>query len=131
MPGRATAHHEVHARSDDDPALARTRPWPTMHDLTSLRTVMYGAAPMYVERLKEALDRFGPVFVGVFAQGEAPLACTWLAKEEHVATDEASQRRLASVGSRVLRRPGSYRGSGRPGRRAEHDWARSSFGATW
>ena len=73
-------------------------PWPTAHDLTSLRTVMYGAAPLYVERLKEAVARFGPVFVGVFAQGEAPLACTWLPRGEHLVSDEESQRRLASVG---------------------------------
>lgn len=73
-------------------------PWPVTRDLSSLRTVMYGAAPMYVERLKEALDRFGPIFVGVFAQGEAPLACTWLPKGEHVVSDEAGTKRLASVG---------------------------------
>ncbi|MCL4748082.1 MAG: AMP-binding protein, partial [Burkholderiaceae bacterium] len=73
-------------------------PWPTTHDLTSLRTVMYGAAPLYVERLKEAVARFGPIFVGVFAQGEAPLACTWLPKEEHAGSDEKTERRLASVG---------------------------------
>lgn len=73
-------------------------PWPARQDLSSLRTVMYGAAPMYVERLKEAIRRFGPIFVGVFAQGEAPLACTWLPKEEHVASGEAGAKRLASVG---------------------------------
>ncbi|MCL4182677.1 MAG: AMP-binding protein [Burkholderiaceae bacterium] len=73
-------------------------PWPVQRDLSSLRTVMYGAAPMYVERLKEAIDRFGPIFVGVFAQGEAPLACTWLPKEEHAVSDEGGLKRLASVG---------------------------------
>jgi long-chain acyl-CoA synthetase len=59
---------------------------------------MYGAAPMYVERLKEAVERFGQVFVGVFAQGEAPLACTWLSKEDHILSDEARLKQLASVG---------------------------------
>lgn len=73
-------------------------PWPTKFDLSSLRTVMYGAAPMYVERLKEAIDRFGQVFVGVFAQGEAPLACTWLPKEDHSLSDKSGLKRLASVG---------------------------------
>lgn len=73
-------------------------PWPVERDLSSLRTVMYGAAPMYVERLKEAIRRFGPIFVGVFAQGEAPLACTWLPKEEHAVSDERGLVRLASVG---------------------------------
>ena len=73
-------------------------PWPVDRNLSSLRTVMYGAAPMYVERLKEAIDRFGPIFVGVFAQGEAPLACTWFPKEEHGAVDGVTVKRLASVG---------------------------------
>lgn len=73
-------------------------PWPVQRDLSSLQIVMYGAAPMYVERLKEAISRFGPIFVGVFAQGEAPLACTWLPREEHAVSGEVGVKRLASVG---------------------------------
>ena len=73
-------------------------PWPTEHDLSSLKTVMYGAAPMYLEPLREALRRFGPVFTGVYAQGEAPLAVSFLPKAEHVANSAVEEQRLASVG---------------------------------
>ena len=73
-------------------------PWPTACDISSLRTVMYGAAPMYVERLKEALARFGPIFLQVYAQGEVPLVCTYLTKHEHVADHPRTEHRLASAG---------------------------------
>lgn len=73
-------------------------PWPVSSDISSLQTVQYGGAPLHLEPLKRALDRFGPIFVNVYAQGEAPLACTMLPKEEHIATTEAAERRLGSVG---------------------------------
>ncbi|MGH7002425.1 MAG: class I adenylate-forming enzyme family protein [Alphaproteobacteria bacterium] len=72
-------------------------PWPPAHDISSLRSVMYGGAPIYVDRLKQALARFGPIFVQVYAQGEAPLACTFLSKLDH-AGDPANEQRLASAG---------------------------------
>ncbi len=71
-------------------------PWPVPFDVSSLQTVQYGGAPMYLEPLKRALDRFGPIFVNVYAQGEAPLACTVMPKAEHVGPDAAT--RLGSVG---------------------------------
>ncbi|MDH3233528.1 MAG: AMP-binding protein [Alphaproteobacteria bacterium] len=72
--------------------------WPVPYDISSLQTVQYGGAPLHLEPLNRALDRFGPIFVNVYAQGEAPLACTILPKAEHVATDEVTKRRLRSVG---------------------------------
>jgi len=68
------------------------------HDLSSLHTIVYGGAPMYVERLREAVDAFGPIFVQIFAQGEAPMACTSLSRHEHVGRDDMTLRRLASAG---------------------------------
>src|SRR6266487_4619371 len=38
-------------------------------DLSSLRWIVYGGSPMYVEDLKEALRRIGPVFVQICGQG--------------------------------------------------------------
>jgi acyl-CoA synthetase (AMP-forming)/AMP-acid ligase II len=68
-------------------------------DLRSLHTVIYGGAPMYVEHLEAALGAFGPVFVQIFGQGEAPMTITLLPKEEHVTRgDAAAIRRLASAG---------------------------------
>ena len=71
------------------------------YDISSLRTVMYGGSPMYLEPLKKAVATFGPVFVQGYAQGEAPRAITWLPKEDHVVTG-ADERRLASSGRECL-----------------------------
>jgi fatty-acyl-CoA synthase/long-chain acyl-CoA synthetase len=64
-------------------------------DLSALRTILYGAAPMSPERLQEGLDRFGPVFVQLYGQSEAPNFITRLAREDHVAGDD---ERLRSCG---------------------------------
>ncbi len=69
------------------------------YDLSSLHTIFYGGAPMYVEQLLEAVRRFGSIFVQIFGQGEAPMTCTSLPKEEHLAGDDPVKlKRLASAG---------------------------------
>lgn len=52
-------------------------------DTTSLSTVVYGAAPITPDRLREALDAFGPVFVQLYGQTEVPDLITTLGKREH------------------------------------------------
>jgi len=52
-------------------------------DVTSLQTVVYGASPMGREPLLEALDRFGPIFVQLYGQTEAPNQLTVLRKSDH------------------------------------------------
>ncbi len=47
---------------------------------------------MPVERLNQAMNIFGPVFVQTYGQLEAPMTITWLRKEEHVGS------RLGSAG---------------------------------
>jgi fatty-acyl-CoA synthase len=61
-------------------------------DLSSLQTVYYGAASINPVRLKEAIDRFGPIFAQYYGQSEAPMAISYLAKGDH---DDA---RLSSCG---------------------------------
>jgi fatty-acyl-CoA synthase len=61
-------------------------------DLSSLQTVYYGAASINPVRLREAIDRFGPIFAQYYGQSEAPMAISYLAKGDH---DDA---RLASCG---------------------------------
>ncbi len=69
------------------------------YDLSSLRTVVYGGAPMPVERLKEALAIFGPIFVQVFGLSETPHPITSMGKRSHVdGTLEQLEQRLASAG---------------------------------
>jgi acyl-CoA synthetase (AMP-forming)/AMP-acid ligase II len=69
------------------------------YDLTSLRTLLYGAAPMSPDRLKQAVRRFGPIFAQFYGQTEAPMMLTSLQKEEHVVLDAARERAIfASCG---------------------------------
>lgn len=68
-------------------------------DLSSLKTILYGGGPMYVEQLKEALSAFGAIFVQIYGQGEAPMTVTCLPKSEHVYEGNPDrERRLASSG---------------------------------
>jgi fatty-acyl-CoA synthase len=67
----------------------------TQFDLSSLETVFYGASSIAPARLKEAIERIGPVFSQFYGQAEAPMAITHLRKSEHDVND---MRRLASCG---------------------------------
>ena len=68
-------------------------------DFSSLRYLMYGAAPMSLEKLKKAIGVFGPVMTGGYGQTEAPASISYLRPDEHMAGDGlASDERLASVG---------------------------------
>jgi fatty-acyl-CoA synthase len=67
-------------------------------DLSSLETVFYGASAISPARLKEAIERIGPVFFQFYGQAEAPMTITVLRKAEHDAKD---MRRLASCGRPV------------------------------
>ncbi len=64
-------------------------------DLSSLETVYYGASAINPVRLKEAINRFGPIFAQYYGQSEAPMVITYLARADHLTGDD---RRLASCG---------------------------------
>jgi fatty-acyl-CoA synthase len=68
------------------------------YDLSSLETIYYGAAAMNPTRLKEAIERFGPIFFQYYGQAECPMTITVLRKEEHLVDDPA---RLATCGRPV------------------------------
>ncbi|WP_033289078.1 AMP-binding protein [Amycolatopsis jejuensis] len=53
-------------------------------DVSSLRTVLYGAAPILRERLRQGLERIGPVFMQLYGQTEAPNFITRLTREDHL-----------------------------------------------
>jgi acyl-CoA synthetase (AMP-forming)/AMP-acid ligase II len=61
----------------------------------NLRTVVYGGGPMYIDSLKRAMAAFGPIFVQLYGQGEAPMTITGLRRADHVDADDAI---LGSVG---------------------------------
>ena len=73
-----------------DAASVRSR-----HDMRSLEMIVYGAAPMSPDRLREAIGIFGPVFVQLYGQTEAPQCVTSLRKIDH---DLDNPRRLGSCG---------------------------------
>jgi acyl-CoA synthetase (AMP-forming)/AMP-acid ligase II len=67
-------------------------------NFSSLEYFMYGGAPMSVEKLKDAVETFGPVMAQTYGQMEAPGFCTYLSPADHVASLKARPERLASCG---------------------------------
>jgi acyl-CoA synthetase (AMP-forming)/AMP-acid ligase II len=68
-------------------------------DFSSLRYLMYGAAPMSVEKLKQAIEVIGPVMAGGYGQTEAPASIAYLPPDGHFDNGKlASDGRLSSVG---------------------------------
>ena len=69
-------------------------------DYGSLQYFVYSAAPMSVDKLREALDIFGPVMVQCYGQAEAPFVCTVMTARDHarIVQDPKLAHRLASCG---------------------------------
>jgi fatty-acyl-CoA synthase len=76
----------------DHPAIATA-------DLSSLQTIIYGASPMSPSRLVEGMKRFGPVFMQLYGQSEAPNCVTVLRRIDH--DPEHYPQRLASCGAPI------------------------------
>jgi acyl-CoA synthetase (AMP-forming)/AMP-acid ligase II len=71
----------------------------TNADLSNLKTIIYGGAPMYLADLEDALRVFGPRLAQIYGQGETPMTITALSKADHA--DRSHPRwheRLQSVG---------------------------------
>lgn len=69
-------------------------------DLSSLRTILYGAAPITQDRLEQGLAVLGRVFVQLYGQSEAPNFITRLRREDHD-TSAGGRHRLGSCGRTV------------------------------
>jgi acyl-CoA synthetase (AMP-forming)/AMP-acid ligase II len=63
-------------------------------DTSTLRTILYGAAPMSPNRLERCLEIVGPVFLQGYGMSEVLGGMTFLLKEEHLPGDP----RLSSCG---------------------------------
>ena len=72
------------------------------YDASSLRTVIFGGAPIPLRRLREALKAFGPVFLQVYGTSEAPMLLTTLLPDEHLFDDGDPPPRLGSAGREAL-----------------------------
>ena len=68
-------------------------------DLSNLKTIVYGGAPMYLADLNDALDVFGPRLAQIYGQGETPMTITALSKADHGDRDHPQwSERMQSVG---------------------------------
>jgi len=68
-------------------------------DLSNLKTIIYGGAPMYLADLEEALAVFGPKLAQIYGQGETPMTITALSKAQHANTAHPRWRdHMQSVG---------------------------------
>ena len=70
-------------------------PEATQYDLSTLRTIAYGAAPMTPAKLKQAQARFGNVFLQIYGATEVLHAVSVLGKADHC---EATDHQLGSAG---------------------------------
>ena len=69
------------------------------YDLSSLKAVIYGGAPMLLEDLKKAMAKLGPCLVQLYGMGESPMTITYLPHHDHVLQGNVAQmKRLASAG---------------------------------
>jgi acyl-CoA synthetase (AMP-forming)/AMP-acid ligase II len=68
-------------------------------DFSSVKYLVYGAAPMSVDKLKKAIDLWGPIMAGGYGQTEAPASISNLPPDHHFVNGAlASDQRLSSVG---------------------------------
>ena len=75
----------------DDPAIETA-------DLSSLRNIVYAAAPAAPTLVERAIRRFGPVLNTGFGQTEAYGLCTYMGPAEHAEALAGKPERLTSVG---------------------------------
>ena len=68
------------------------------HDYSSLEYLMYGAAPMSADKLKESLRVFGPVMSQTYGQMEVPGICTHFSPAQHLVALRDCPERLLSCG---------------------------------
>lgn len=68
-------------------------------DFSSLKYLMYGSAPMSVDKLRRAIEVFGPVLFQGYGQTEAPAAIAFMRPEEHFRNGAiADDERLSAAG---------------------------------
>ncbi|MFY9931871.1 MAG: AMP-binding protein [Streptosporangiaceae bacterium] len=70
----------------------------TSCDLSSLTTVGYASAPIPAPRVREMIDRFGPIFIQAFGMTETCSVATVLGKADHQVAGTGREGLLASCG---------------------------------
>lgn len=67
-------------------------------DTSSIKAIIYGAAPMSPARVEQAIGVFGPVLVQGYGAGETTSIVTTLTSQDHVEALQNNKERLASCG---------------------------------
>ena len=106
------------------------------YDLSSLQTMIYAGSPIAPERLRQALEAFGPIFIQTYA-GTEPGYVSCLRKNEHRVDSESWLKRLASAGRPMFQVRVSIQDDddrplpiGEVARSAPSSWARCSDTST-
>lgn len=74
------------------------------NDIASLRSIIYGGSPMPLEKLKQAIARFGGIFSQNYGQTEAPTTITYLPREYfRLDGSEEDIKKLSSAGYPYMR----------------------------
>lgn len=68
------------------------------YSFDSVRSIIYGAAPIPTETLRQGIALWGPKFVQYYGQTESPLILTVLAANDHDLTSDQGQQHLLSSG---------------------------------
>ncbi|ULD45117.1 class I adenylate-forming enzyme family protein [Rhodococcus qingshengii] len=79
----------------DDPRIGR-------YDLSTLRRIGYGAAPITGARLKEALEVFGPILVHAYGLSEATSHVSYLSAEDHLVAEGSIGRGVEDIDVKVI-----------------------------
>ncbi len=68
-------------------------------DVSSLKRITYAGSPLPVERIKEGIEKFGPVLDQSYGQAESIITITHLSRQDHLYHDDSfREKRLASAG---------------------------------
>ena len=69
-----------------------------LYDLSSLRTLIYGAAPIAPAAVERLIAEFGPIFVQIYGATETLMFVSALNKRDHDAATPEARKRLGSAG---------------------------------
>jgi len=74
------------------------------YDYSSMKYFLVAAAPVAPEKIKEAIEVFGPCLCQAFGQSEAPACLTWMPPEKfaEAAVDPAKAHRMKSCGQPTI-----------------------------
>lgn len=96
---RLVRHHRIETVKLIPTMLQRVLRVPDIRqdDYPWLRQIIYGASPMPIEALKDAINKFGSKLVQIYGQSEAPVTIGVLELEDHD-PDGPNAERLGSAG---------------------------------